>query len=120
MLKIILTFLFLQSSHAIGGYQYATKAYVQMHQNQSRYSRVISNFECNQPFKLIKDHGEFKEVSYAAYKGFILSINLTSAKNKNCPQDKYSKFFEYLSLDVSDMHYWGRLQDLYVTGEVNP
>ena len=91
-----------------------------MHQNQSRYSRVISNFECNQPFKLVKDHGEFSEVSYAAYKGFILSRNLISSKNKECPQDKYSKFFEYLSLDVSDMHYWGRLQDLYVTGEVNP
>ncbi|MAE58114.1 MAG: hypothetical protein CME69_04495 [Halobacteriovorax sp.] len=119
MRNIFLFCLFLQSS-VYARFLYATKPYVQMHQNKSRYSRVISNFECNQPFKMIKDHGEFFEVSYAAYKGFILRELVSSSKAKDCPQDKYSKFFEYLQLDISDMHYWGRVQDLYIYGEVNP
>lgn len=91
-----------------------------MHQNKSRFSRIISNFECNQPFQVLKDEGEFMKVKFATYQGYILSDHLQRGKFDKCYQDQYRKFIDYLDLGVSDMHYWGRLQDLYVSGEVNP
>lgn len=118
---IILIFLFLSAFQVAARSQvYANKVYVQMHQNKSKFSRILSNFECNQVFQLIRDEGEFYKVKFATYEGYILSEHLDKRKSKECFQDNYRKFMEFLDLGVSDMHYWGRLQDLYVTSEVNP
>ena len=101
--------------------RYLNKIYGQIHQNASRFSRVISTFECGQPFKLkAGDDGGFSKVVYASYEGFILTNHLSKKRPKNCWQDEYRKFFDLVELGISDMHHWGRLQDLFIEGEVMP
>lgn len=101
--------------------RYLNKIYGQIHQNASRFSRVISTFECGQPFKVKKgDDGGFSKVAYASYEGFILTSHLSKSRPKDCWQDKYRKFFDFMGLGISEMHHWGRLQDLFIEGEVMP
>jgi len=101
--------------------RYLSKIYGQIHQNASRFSRVVSTFECGQPFKLKKgDDGGFSKVLYASYEGYILTSHLSKSRPKNCWQDRYRKYFDFMGLGISEMHHWGRLQDLFIEGEVMP
>ncbi len=101
--------------------RYLNKIYGQVHQNSSRFSRVISTFECGQPFK-VQHFGddEFSKVTYASYEGYILTSHLSKRRPKDCWQDQYRKYFDFLNLGISEMHHWGRLQDLFIEGSVMP
>ena len=37
-------------------------------------------------------------------------------KVKDCFQLKHNQFFNAMSLDLSELYYWGRLYDLYIDG----
>lgn len=100
---------------------YLNKIYGQIHQNASKFSRVLSTFECGQPFKVVGDEQlGYIKVKYASYIGYIQEEHISQARPKNCWQDQYSKFFDYLGLGVSEMHYWGRLQDMLIQGRSMP
>jgi hypothetical protein len=49
-------------------------------------------------------------------RGFIISSSL-SEKRPVCFQEKYPKFYLNLNLDLSEMYYWGRLTDQYLSEE---
>ncbi|WP_157679947.1 hypothetical protein [Bacteriovorax sp. DB6_IX] len=101
--------------------RYLNKIYGQIHQNASRFSRVVSTFECGQPFKVASgDDRGFTKVIYASYEGFILTNHLSKSRPKDCWQDEYRKYFDFMNLGISEMHHWGRLQDLFLEGEVMP
>ena len=120
-LSLIIISLLSLSSVAADKMVFLNAIYGQIHQNQSRYSRVISTFECGQPFKMLEQNDAlFVKVSYASYEGYILQELLSDKKPTDCWQDKYRKFFEYMDLDVTKMHYWGRLKDLTISGKVMP
>ena len=100
---------------------YLNKIYGQIHQNASKYSRVLTTFECGQPFKVLGDEQlGFLKVQYASYSGYVALDNLSKQRPKDCWQDKYPKFFDTLDLGVSQMHFWGRLQDLLIKGRAMP
>jgi hypothetical protein len=117
---IVLATIFITST-SFGKSVFLNKMYGQIHQNESRFSRVITTFECGQPFSLKGELGDpFSRVTYATYEGYILTEHLSNKKPTDCWQDKYRKFFEFLGLGVTEMHYLGRLEDLLIRGSVMP
>ena len=97
-----------------------------IHQNTSKYSTSLSTLSCGHPVKIYKKqykggHSQiiFNEkwnmVKVGPYQGYIQAEFLSKTKVK-CFQDKYPKFFDEMKLEISDMYYWGRLYDQYVTG----
>lgn len=122
MRRIAVVISILLSFQALGARRvFLKEVYGQLHQNASKFSRILTTFECGQPFKVLKDaNRDFYQVSYATYKGFIAKNLVSTKKPRACWQDKYRKFFENLDLGVSDMHYWGLLQDMYIEGKVLP
>jgi len=53
----------------------------------------------------------------ASLEGYIKSDFL--ARNKvRCLQDRYVRFFSRLNLEISDIYYWGKLYDQFVSGRV--
>lgn len=123
-MKVITISLFLLLSidvYASKKTMFLNKMYGQLHQNASRHSRILSTFECGQPFTVSEQNDDqFLKASYATYDGFILRKLLSKKRPKDCWQDKYSKFFQYLGMGVTEMHYMGRLQDLLIQGSVMP
>lgn len=99
---------------------YVQTVYSQLHQNPSKFSRVLSTFECGQPFYVLSAPiSEFYNVEYSNYKGFMSTNVLGDKKPDDCWQDRYRRFFDYINLGVTEIHYWGRLQDLLIKGESN-
>lgn len=109
------------------GVLYLSTMFANLHQSASRYSSVLTTIQCGHPLKVFKqiskDGKEFvasgikwKLVSAGPYEGYVALDLLTSSK-PNCFQDQYSKFFDEQNLDISDMYYWARLNDQYVSGE---
>ncbi len=97
---------------------YIQTVYSQLHQNPSKFSRVLSTFECGQPFYVLSSPiSEFYQVEYSNYKGFMSTNVLGKNKPTECWQDMYRRFFDHIDIGVTEIHYWGRLQDLLIKGE---
>lgn len=118
--KIILLAVLSLGARAQESTEFVNKAYAQIHQNPTKISRIITTFECAQPLKVKKVEGTFSYVSFGTYEGYILSSHLSAKKPNDCYQDKYRKYFELLNLGITEMHYFGKLQDLFVDGVVMP
>ncbi len=92
-----------------------------VHKNPSRYSQSLSTIECGHPVKIIKEKGHeilsgnYVKVKVGPYIGHIDKAYLSTKKEK-CFSDKYPKFFNDLNLSITDMFYWGKLNDQYVQG----
>ena len=97
-----------------------------IHKNPSRYSQSFSTLECGHPVKiyaLIQGGREkvlfekrFYYVKAGPYEGYIDQSHL-SLKRGPCFQRRFPKFFDQLSLKLSDMFYWGKLYDQYLYGK---
>jgi hypothetical protein len=130
---ILLTFLF--SSPALAknpknkvlGVYYFKKIFGHIHQNPSSYSTTLTTLSCGHPVRLLskKTGGNSQKVLFnrkwnlikvGPYTGYIQQSFLSKKKVK-CFQDRYPKFFDSLNLEITDMYYWGRLQDQYVRGK---
>lgn len=97
---------------------YVTTVYSQLHQNPSKFSRALSTFECGQPFYVVSAPlSNFYQVEYSNYKGFMSVDVLSTTKPTECWQDMYRRFFDNIEIGVTEIHYWGRLQDLLIRGE---
>ena len=83
----------------------------------SQYAESLSAISCGHPIKLyetIKDDYQFAKVG--PYEGYVKREHLSKHKPE-CLQDKYPKFFETINLDITEMYYWGKLNDQYITGK---
>lgn len=119
--RVFFTFLFTLSGFAQPEIvKFVKTPFAQIHQNPTRISRILTTFECGQGLKIKKSDGDFVYVSFANYEGYILESHLQESKPNDCYQDKYRKFFEYLNLGISEMHYFGKLQDMMIEGQVLP
>lgn len=103
------------------GIFYMKPIFGHLHQSSTRTSSSLTTIQCSHPVKVIESSkvnvsSEWAYVQVADYKGFILKQYL-SEKRPDCFQGKYPKFFDALSLDLSELYYWGRLYDHYVQGE---
>lgn len=109
------------------GVEYLTAPYAHIHQNPNRFSAALTTISCAHPLRIYslsygKDskplevfNKEWRFVKAGPYEGYVRTSFLAATKPE-CFQDKYSKFFESLELEVADMYYWGRLYDLYDYG----
>jgi hypothetical protein len=101
---------------------YFNQLFGHVHKSPSRYSQSLSTVECGHPIKIVKENGkevltgDFVKVSVGPYIGHVNLLYLSSKKEK-CISDKYPKFFNSLELSITDMFYWGKLNDQYVQGK---
>ncbi len=124
-LGFLLFVLFLSSSFAkteVSRVVYFNHLFGHVHKNPSRYSQSLSTLECGHPVKVLKEKGHeiisgnYLKVQVGPYIGHIDKIYLSPKKEK-CFSDKYPKFFNDLNLSITDMFYWGKLNDQYVQGK---
>ena len=128
---LIISFIFISNSSYGADKKYVGVLYFKnmfghIHQNTSKYSTSLSTLSCGHPVKIYKKlyktgdsqlifNNSWNMVKVGPYEGYIQSAFLSKTKVK-CFQDKYPKFFDEMKLEISDMYYWGRLYDQYVTG----
>jgi hypothetical protein len=103
------------------GVFYFKKMFGHVHQSTVKTSASLTTIQCAHPVKVIEStkvtiSAEWAYVQVADHRGFILKEFLTD-KRPECFQGKYPKFFDAFNLDLSDLYYWGRLNDQYVQGE---
>jgi hypothetical protein len=100
---------------------YFSKLFGHIHKNPSRYSQSLSTIGCGHPTKVIGNTEvsssgvSFLKVKVGPYVGYISKIYLRS-KKPQCFADDYPRFFDNLNLSLTDMYYWGKLYDQYITG----
>lgn len=124
MIRIaFITLIFLNNAYAekIVGRIYYNKMMGHVHKNPSTYSVSLTTIQCGHGLKLIEDNEISVPMGWHYVKagddrGFIQEEYL-SEKRPTCFQAKYPRFFNALNLDLTDMHYWGRLYDHYMLEE---
>jgi hypothetical protein len=100
---------------------YFSKLFGHIHKNPSRYSQSLSTIGCGHPTKVIGNTEtsssgvSYLKVKVGPYVGFI-SKSYLKTKKPNCFADEYPRFFDNLNLSLTDMYYWGKLYDQYITG----
>lgn len=137
MLKVVLlllaTTVFAQDEFVTGKDVKLSKvAYFRMlfghvHRNPSRYSNSLSTLSCGHPVKVFEIsakgskekttviNGDWNYVQVGPYKGYMMISHLTD-KRPTCMQDQYPRFFDSVGLELTDMYYWGKLNDQYISG----
>lgn len=103
------------------GIYYFTPTFGHVHQSAARTSASLTTIQCSHPLKLIESSkvsvsGEWAYVEVADQRGFVMKRFL-SEKRPGCFQGKYPRFFDAFNLDLSELYYWGRLNDQYIQGE---
>lgn len=92
-----------------------------VHQSSVRTSASLTTIQCSHPVKVIESSKVsaakgWAYVEVSDYRGFIMK-DFLSDKRPECFQGKYPKFFDAFNLDLSELYYWGRLNDHYIQGE---
>ncbi len=92
-----------------------------VHQSSSRASASLTTIQCSHPLKVLESSKvqaspEWAYVQAADHRGFVLKEFL-SEKRPECVMGKYPKYFDSFNLDLSELYYWGRLNDQYLQGE---
>lgn len=106
------------------GVFYFTPLLGHVHQSPARTSPSLTTIQCGHPLKVIEDSkvvigDEWAYVAVADWKGFVWRKHLVSTR-PDCFQARYPKFFDALSLDLSELYYWGRLSDHWEEGVARP
>ena len=92
-----------------------------IHQSPLKTSPSMTTIQCGYPLKvitstLVKHPEDWSYVEASDIKGFVPLSFLSDAKPV-CFQEKYPRYFESLNMDVTELYYWGRLYDQYLSGE---
>ena len=118
MVKVIFVSVFLISMNSFSStFEYVEKQFIHLHKNKSINSITLVTLSCGQRVKVISSSKGWSEVKSGSYKGFSLSRNL-SKKNPECLGQKYSKVYNDLDLTMLDIYKMGRLEDLFIHGEI--
>lgn len=105
-----------QNSVAVG-VRYFIYPFGNLHQNASQYSTALTTIACNHPVKVFDQRmGNWIRVQVANQVGYLPEESL-SAKQVNCFQDRYPRFFDLFEFSPSDLYYWGRLYDQFIVGK---
>jgi hypothetical protein len=127
LMKLILLFtLIFGSLHCIAlekvvGNLYFKNYLGHLHKNPSRGSSSLTTIQCAYPVKVLDDTEKSAPEGWVYAKvgddrGFIQS-GFLDIKRPDCFQEKYPNFYLNLNLDLTDMYYWGRLNDQYLLEE---
>lgn len=120
--NILIIFTILVSSISFAGEKVVGRLYFQqfmghIHKNPSNDSSSLTTIQCAHAVKIIEDvevnvPADWLYVKVGDDKGFIKKKSLSNNR-PDCFQEKYPKFYINLNLDLSDLYYWGRLDDQY-------
>jgi hypothetical protein len=126
LLVLFTSILILNSDHLMAKDKVMGRLYFQdflghVHKNPSKASSSLTTIQCAYSVKVIEDLEVRSPKGWVYVKvgddrGFIMSSSL-SEKRPTCFQEKYPKFYLNLNLDLSEMYYWGRLTDQYLSQE---
>ena len=124
MLKVICLLLISSNiayAEKVVGRLYYSNIMGHVHKNPSIYSTSLTTIQCGHGLRVIEDDQVSNPVGWLYVKagedyGFVREEFLSS-KRPNCFQSKYSKFFNALNLDLTDLYYWGRLYDHFIMDE---
>ena len=119
-LKLFFLFLFLSFSlqAKVVGVMYFNEFMGHLHKSATKTSNSLTTIQCSQPVKVLEENGKFSSgqwfyVSVGNDKGYIHSQFLQTSRPE-CFQERYPRFYQKLELDLSDMYYFGRLQDHFI------
>ena len=109
------------SDEKLVGVFYFTPMFGHVHQSATVSSASLTTIQCSHPVRVLESSKvsvskEWVYIHVADFKGFVLKKFL-SEKRPSCFQGKYPKFFDSLNLDLSELYYWGRLNDQLIQGE---
>lgn len=90
-----------------------------VHKDADKDSSSLTIVQCSHSVKVLKYEKPLSNywlyVQVGEDKGFIQKSFLSS-KKPTCLQEKYPKFYLELGLDLTDMYFWGKLNDHFVKG----
>ena len=98
---------------------YFKELFGHLHEKNSVKSSTLTTIACGHPVKVYSKqeaNSSWLKVKVASYDGFIEENSLSSTRVK-CFQDKYPRFFDSLKIEISDIYYWGLLQDQFIIGK---
>jgi len=108
------------SSKEVVGIFYFNKFFGHVHSASLRFSSSLTTIGCGHPVKVLRSskkiNKNWKYVKVGSHRGYILKSFL-SPRRGECFQAKYPKFFNSLNVDLSDLYYWGRLYDHFISGK---
>jgi hypothetical protein len=107
------------------GVLYFKMMFGHLHSRPSPYSESLTTIACGQPMRIFSSKGKKRETlggggwvkaKAGSRQGYIPQHHL-QAKKPTCFQDRYPAFFKTFKLDLSELYYWGRLHDQYISGK---
>ena len=101
------------------GRLYFNKFLGHLHQSPDENAPSLTTIQCAYAVKVLKRKKEIEGWVFAQVgedKGFI-ETKFLEATRPECFQEKYSRFYLEVGLDITQMYYWGRLYDQYDTGK---
>ena len=106
-----------ESNKKIISIEYLNSLFGHVRVQPSPYSESLSAISCGHPIKLYETiKGDFQYSKVGPYEGYVKREHLSKQKPA-CLQDRYPKFFEAINLDITEMYYWGKLNDQYIIGK---
>lgn len=103
---------------------YLNRPYAQLLNNPYSYSSAVTTLPCATPLlvtpELKSNAVDWIGAKFADEKGYIYRPFLSLDRPSDCYQEKYPIFLRALGLDVTELFYWGRLQNQvqeFITGE---
>ncbi len=99
----------------VRGIRYYKNMFGHIHRNSSKESASLTTVACGHPLRVIGNRADWMMVKIDDQKGHVLQNWLLDRK-PDCFQNKYPKFFNALNLELSELYYWGRLYDHYISG----
>lgn len=115
---IILSLLFFNSVQAkVVSRMYYKNIMGHVHKNPSDSSSSLTTIQCAQSVKILEEKEISPPTGWLYVKvgedtGYIKEKFL-GQKRPTCFQATYPAFFNALNLDLTDLHYWGRLYDQF-------
>lgn len=128
ILLTISTTTFAKTAYRYIGIKYFNQMFGHLHQRPDVYSTSLTTLACGHPVKIYEikvtkkndknliQNTAWRRVKVGPYYGYIHISNLSKGR-PYCFQDEYPQFFGKISLDITDIYYWGRLQDQYISGK---
>ena len=114
---ILFSSFFVQAEEQVVGLFYIKSMFAHVHQMTNANSVSLTTVACGHPIKVLKTEKNKNLVWFytevGAHKGYIQE-DFTSSRKPDCFQASYPIFFNGLNLDLSQMYYWGRLNDQYI------
>ncbi|MBF0297203.1 MAG: hypothetical protein HQK51_00665 [Oligoflexia bacterium] len=105
------------------GIFYLNKIFANIHQRPSADSDSIKAIACAHPLKMYEmpssssSDSEWALVHTENEEGYIKKSFISEQRNIDCFQNNYPKFFNSLNLDMTQIYYWGKLQDQFLYGK---